>query len=270
MIENNQKKEEHVENASEQIPIGPEQINIPATMPRKSRLSKGFQKKSRNTLVLSILAIIVILFLLFRYGLPIISDASFLFGRVTSSEESTNENKDEKEKFVPIPNLDPLPKATNENTIKISGTSLSGLKVNIYLNGTKVDGVLVDNNGDFESELSLTDGENIIKAKALKKESESDFSDSVVIIYKKKGTDVTIESPSDGAQIGKNDNPVEVKGKSDPDSNVLVNDFQAIINSSGDWSYMLTLKGGDNEIKVVSTDAAGNKTEKIIHVNYSE
>lgn len=239
------------------------------SMPRKSRLSKSFQKKSRNTLILSVLAIAAILFLLFRYGLPLISDASFLFGRVTSTSESSEEEVKE-EAFVPVPNLDSIPKATSGEFVRIGGTSLEGLTVAIYLNGKKVDDVIAGTNGDFETKVTLSDGENIIKAKAIKGNSESDFSENITISLIKEGPEISIDTPSDGAEI-KGQNPVEVKGKSDPaDTNISVNDFQAIVNSSGEWSYFLTLKDGDNEIKVIATDPAGNETEKIIHVKYSQ
>lgn len=236
-------------------------------MPRKSRLSKSFQKKSRNTLVLSILAIAAILFLLFRYGLPLISDASFLFGRVTSTQDSKEENI-EKEAFVPVPNLDGLPKATSEEFVRVGGMSMEGLTVEVYLNGKKVDNVIAGANGDFETKVTLSEGENIIKAKAIKGDSESDFSESLTISLIKEGPELSIDTPTDGSEI-KNPNPYEIRGKTDPDTNVLVNDFQAIVNSAGEWSYFLTLKDGDNEIKAVATDAAGNETEKVIHVKYS-
>lgn len=242
----------------------PEQVQ---QMPRKSRLSKSFQKKSRNTFILSVLGILAILFLLFRYGLPLISDASFLFGRVTSTPE-TNEKATEEE-FAPVPDLDSLPKATKSEFVRVGGTSATGVTVEIYLNGKKSKEVKVDENGDFETKLTLSEGENIIKARAVKGETQSSFTENVTISFIKEGPELSIDSPSDGAQI-KGGSPIEVKGKSDPDTNIIVNDFQAIANSLGEWSYMLTLKDGDNEIKVVSTDAAGNKTEKIIHVTYSQ
>ena len=238
-------------------------------MARRSRLSRNFQRKSRNTLILSILGIAAVLFLLFRYGLPLISDASFLFGRITSKPNQIDKKNSEDEEFVPVPNIDSLPKATNNQTVTVTGTSLSGLFIDLYLNGDKEDTEGVDENGEFEFSLDLSEGENIIKVRARKENEESEFSNSVIVIYKKGGPELSIESPGEGVEI-KGANPIEVKGKTDSDSSVLVNDFQAITNSEGNWSYYLTLKGGDNEIKVVATDLAGNKTEKIIHVNYSQ
>lgn len=237
-------------------------------MPKRSRLNKSFQRKSRNTFIFSILGIIIIIILLFKFGLPLISDASFLFGKFTSSSDKKEVTETSKE-FISVPILDGIPKATKEKTLKISGSSVSGLNIDIYVNGNKEAETKADENGDFETKIELTEGENIIKVKALKGDLESDFSPSQKILYKIKGPELSIDSPSEGAQLS-GSNPIEVKGKTDPESSVIVNDFQAITNSQGEWYYLLTLKGGDNEIKTVSTDKAGNSTEKLIHVNYSQ
>ncbi len=238
-------------------------------MARRSRLSRKSQKKSTQTLVLSILGIAAILFLLFRYGLPLISDASFLFGRITSSPKNDQKQNDKQDNYVPSPELDLLPKATKEQGVKVTGTSLSGLKVSIYLNGSKDNEAEVSGDGTFEFSVELSEGYNIIKSKAFNNNGESEFSDSVNINYKKSGPELSIDSPSDNADL-KGQNPIEIKGKSDPNVTVSVNDFQAVSNSDGSYSYFLTLKDGGNEIKVVATDLAGNKTEKTIRVNYSQ
>ncbi len=236
-------------------------------MARRSRLSKNYQKKSRQTLILSILGIGAVLFLLFRYGIPLISDASFLFGRVTSTSKSSDVKKEE-EAPVPAPDIDPLPKATKEQNIKVGGTSLRGLKVALYLNGSIEDETDANDDGTFEFEVELTEGDNILKAKAIRQDKESEFSNSVNIVFKKEGPELSIESPSDNSEL-KGQNPIEVKGKTDPQVTVTVNDFQAVSASDGSYSYFLTLKEGGNEIKVVAVDLAGNKTEKTIRVNYS-
>lgn len=237
-------------------------------MTKRSRLSNKAKKKSTQTLILTIIGIILILFILLKYGIPFISDLSFFTGRATSTAD-TNQPKVSNEDFIPIPQVDPLPKATNKDEVTITGTSLSGLTVQLYLNGSRDDEAEVGSDGSFEFKTKLTDGDNIIKLRAVKNDKEGEFSSSVTVKYSKKDPELTIESPNDGANIS-GANPIEVKGHTDQDNTVLVNDFQAIINPDGSWHYNLTLKGGDNEIKIVSTDSAGNKTEKTIHVNYSQ
>ena len=238
-------------------------------MARRSRLSDKYQKKSTQTLVLSVLGIIAVLFLLFRYGIPLIGDASFLFGRATSTPKNNQIKQNQQNNYVPVPDLNLIPKATKDQKIKVTGTSLSGLKVALYLNGSKDNETDVADDGTFEFSVTLSEGDNILKSKAFNDKNESDFSDSVTVVYKKSGPELSIESPSDNADL-RGQNPIEVKGKTDPDVIVVVNDFQAVSSSNGGYSYFLTLKGGGNDIKVVAMDAAGNKTEKTIHVNYSQ
>ena len=236
-------------------------------MARRSRLSRKSQKKSTRTLILSVLGIAAILFLLFRYGIPLLSDASFLFGRVTSSPNDENKKKED-ENFVPIPDLDSIPRATKEQNIKVTGISLPRLTVKLYVNGGLEEEAEAGENGSFEFDVELSEGENIIKAKAIKEDKESEFSNSLIVSYLKDGPELSIDSPAENADL-KGQNPIEVKGKTDPDVTVTVNDFQAVSASDGSYSYFLTLKDGGNDIKVVAVDAAGNKTEKTIHVNYS-
>lgn len=233
---------------------------------RRSRLSKKTEKKSIQTIFLSFLGIAIILFLLFRYGIPLISDASFFFSRIISTGDNKGQSSDE-DKFVPVPELDPIPRVTKEQNIKVTGTSLSGLSVALFLNGSKDDEMEVSDDGTFEFNVTLTDGENILKAKSIKEEKESEFSNTIIISYKKSGPELSIDSPKDGETVSW-PNPYNVTGKTEQDITVTVNDFQAII-SGETWNYSLTLKDGENEIKVVATDLAGNKTEKIIRVNYS-
>lgn len=233
---------------------------------RRSRLSKKTEKKSLQTIILSILGIGLILFLLFRYGIPLMSDASFFFSRIVSSTDKKTQAKDE-DKFVPVPELDPLPKVTKEQNVKVSGTSLSGLSVVLYVNGNKDDEMEVAEDGTFEFSVRLTEGENIIKSKAVKDKTESEFSQSITTNYKKEGPELTIEAPRDGETVS-GSNPYNISGKTEADTTVTVNDFQAII-SGETWTYALTLKDGENEIKAIAIDLAGNKTEKIIKINYS-
>lgn len=238
-------------------------------MAKRSRLTNKAKKKSTQTLILTIIGIVLILFILLKYGIPFISDLSFFTGRVTSTESNNSSSSKDDEDFIPVPQVDPLPKATNKDELQITGTSLSGLTVQLYLNGSRDDEAIVGSDNGFEFRPTLTEGDNIIKVRAVKNDKEGDFSQSFTIKYSKKAPEITIESPSDGANIS-GGNPVEIKGRTNGENIVQVNDFQAITNPDGSWHYNLTLKGGDNEIKVVATDDAGNKAEKIIHVNYSQ
>ncbi|OGH47721.1 MAG: hypothetical protein A3A51_04765 [Candidatus Levybacteria bacterium RIFCSPLOWO2_01_FULL_39_10] len=235
---------------------------------RKSRLSKISERKSKQNLLITIIGIIAILFLFFRYGIPFLGNIGFFFGQLTSITNDSSVNN-ENDVHVASPGLDPISRATSQSEITIKGTASPGLTVELYLNGFKEEESIVNDEGNFEFLVTLTEGENIIKARSVSDTKESDFSQSQTVVYKKTSPEISIDSPADGSEI-KGENPITVKGQTDPDVSVTVNGFKAIINPDNTYSYSLLLREGSNEIKVVAEDLAGNSTEKTISVAYSQ
>lgn len=230
---------------------------------KSSRLSKNLERRSKRNLILSIIGIVVILFVLIRYGIPFLADFSFFVGQIPAKKDTV---KNTNNSFVSPPTLDPLPIATKNSKITVTGNALSNENVVLYLNGSKYEEKAVDDSGSFSFTVSLTEGDNILKAKAISGDTESDFSDSQTISYKKEPPKLEIDNPSDGQTVS--DQNLEVRGKTDAGSSVTVNGFVAV-TSGEDFSYTLQLKSGDNDITVDATDDAGNKTEKKIKVTYT-
>jgi bacillopeptidase F len=83
-----------------------------------------------------------------------------------------------------------------------------------------------------------------------------------------------VSSPSDGQGFNKNQvntgNTINVAGKTDQGVSVTVNGFWAVVDDNNNFSYTLPLQNGDNQIKIVAVDLAGNKTEKDLKVNFSQ
>lgn len=234
-------------------------------MSRRSRLNKHLEKQSKRTLFLSIVGIFLIGLALLKFGIPLIADLGFLSSQIVPKNET--KKSDTEDIFLSPPSIDPLPSATNVEGIEVSGTSTTGKNVVIYLNGSRYGAPEIDSDGNFSLSVKLSEGINIIKAKAIEEKNESEFSDSISIDFRKNPPDLTIELPSDGQTTNKS--PFLVTGKTETGVKVTINDFWAIVNSKGNFSYNLALRGGENEIKVVATDEAGNKTEKSVKLNYS-
>lgn len=235
---------------------------------RRSRLYKKIERKSKQNLILSVLGILAILFLLIKYGIPFLGNIGFFFGQLTSVPRQ-NQQEITSSEFVPSPKLNPIPKATKVPDIIVSGTSLPGLTIDLYVNGIREDQVSADSDGEFEFNIRLLEGENIIKAKARSVELESEFSNSSVVSFKSLNPTLSIEFPQDGSEIKKT-NPITVKGMTDQDVKVTVNGFNAILGPNNTFSYQLLLKDGGNDITLIAQDLVGNKTEKTISVSYSQ
>ena len=82
---------------------------------RRSRLKKYSEKKTRKTIILSIIGIIIILYILFKFGIDFLVNFSlFISGSRSQSNSSTITNQIN---FVSAPILNPLPPATNSAEI---------------------------------------------------------------------------------------------------------------------------------------------------------
>lgn len=235
---------------------------------RRSRLNKNTEKKTQKTIILSVLGIIVVLFLLLKFGVEILVNFSlFVTG---SKNQNASENITNQINFIAPPILNSLPSATNSAHVVISGKATAQRTVNLYINSKKVDQVETEKDGSFTFRQSLKKGSNQIKAKVEYKDKESDFSNVLSIIYSDTDPNLEISSPTDGQSFSKDQNNLNVTGKTDSGVTITVNGFWALIDESNSFSYTLPLQNGENLIKIIAIDQAGNKTEKEIKVNYSQ
>jgi hypothetical protein len=233
----------------------------------RSRLTKTFVRKTKQRLFFNSLGILVIIILLIKFGIPFLINVSlFLAGARSNVSTQTQNNA-----FLAAPVLDSTYSATNSATTTITGSAGQKETIRLFVNDVFIDESESKDDGSFAfKNVSLTDGDNTIKVKAKLDKSESDFSNKITITYKHTAPTLSIDSPSDGASFNKDQTTITVTGKTDADARVTVNDFWAIVDDKGSYSYSLHLQNGDNTIKVDAMDAAGNKTEKTIKVSLSQ
>src|SRR3990167_2179685 len=98
---------------------------------RINRLAeKEEEATAKRIFVLSLVSGLLAIFM-FTLGIPLLGKfADFLELILGSRDQSQSQN----EKIVSIPNLEPIPAATNSATIDIKGFSSEGNAVEIYLN----------------------------------------------------------------------------------------------------------------------------------------
>ena len=234
---------------------------------RRSRLNKNTEKKTKKTIILSTIGILIVLFILFKFGLEFLVNFSlFLSGPKNQSLTSVNN----KINFINTPVLNPAPEATNSAQIIISGKADKNAQIFLYINNKETDDVLVNNDSIFIFRENLTLGDNQIKVRAQLNDKKSDYSNTIDVVYKNSQPTLEVNSPSDGQSFKKDQNTVNVTGKTDQGVSVTVNGFWAVIDDNNNFSYNLPLQNGDNEIKIIATDQAGNTSEKSLKVNYSQ
>jgi bacillopeptidase F len=233
----------------------------------RTRLSRRLEKKSKQSFLLTTIGIIVVFFLLFKFGIPMLANFSLFISQIGKKEDV---GKTESTSYVAPPILNPLPNATNSASIVISGRAFKDQSISLFINDQLISKQSTDNKGEFSFRESLDKGSNSIKTKAKQQNNESDFSDTFNVTYEDKSPQLSIDSPTDGQSFSKTDNKALVSGKTDSGVDVTINGFWAIMDENNQYSYSLTLKNGENQISVTATDQAGNKTEKTIRVNYSQ
>jgi len=170
-----------------------------------------------------------------------------------------------------IPQLSALPEATFSASIQVEGFTDKEVEVTVMVNDQNGDSTITDKEGAFTLTAKLADGENRIQVKA--KNSDQKESTSVIKIVSRddKPITITLDSPKDGSEfLGKTNQVVEFRGKLDKsEADLTINNAFARVMSDGRFSLMFRLAEGENEIKLVAIDKAGNRAEKSLRINFS-
>ena len=232
----------------------------------RSRLYKSQEKKLLRKSILYIVGIIVIIILLIKVAIPALVNFS-LFLATLRGDSNTSTSKNSQNYIMP-PIFATTFSATNSATVSVNGTAAAKEQVILYVNNNPTDTTDVKDDGTFVfKNITLSPGINTIKAKAKKDNKTSDFSDSFTISFANKQPTLTVDTPHDGDTY--HQSTIQVYGKTDPDDKVTVNGFWAIVDVNGQYSYNLNLSQGDNQIKIISQDSAGNQSERDLKVTYN-
>jgi bacillopeptidase F len=232
----------------------------------KSRFKTHLQKQAYKNVLLASLGIVLVIILLIIFGTNILVSFSLLVGKLTGTEEAATTT--ETVSYIAPPTLDIPPEATSSAKFAITGFGEPDQKVELYRNDKAVAKTTVKNNNSFRfGNVTLVSGVNTFKAKTISTDNKSsEFSNEVTISLLNKQPELSINEPQEGAIYKKSGGAVRVAGKTDPGVKVTVNDFWAIVDDEGNYTYMYTLKDGENELKIVATDDADNKTEKSVKI----
>ena len=226
-----------------------------------SRLSRRYDRLTRERayLLLGASALLLILFAVF--GFPAILNLAATirnFGR-------NGQTKVDKGIAPNTPTLSQDFDATNSANIKITGVADPKITIELFQNDRSVDTTNSGSDGKFSFDVSLSKGDNLFTSQAISdtgvKSGKSKVYKVTLVAFAPK---LEISNPHDGDKS--KENQITVSGKTDPGATLTVNDRLAITSSDGSYSFVLNLSSGDNKIRVVATDKAGNQTTKEIIV----
>lgn len=234
-----------------------------------SRLESVEQKRNTRNAVFLIILTVVFGLTIFFFGIPFLGKFTVFITSLKKNKTSSSVFKDITP--PPPPQFDTFPEYTNKNKITLTGNSEPGSTVKIIFNGqvqeTQSDSV----SGSFSFDEDLINGENDFSATA--KDSagnESQPTKTYKISYNDKPPSLTIDSPSDGSSFfGANQRQITIKGKTDPNVQITINDRIVFVEEDGNFQFTTTLNEGQNKFNIKATDQEGNITEKDITFSFS-
>ena len=148
----------------------------------------------------------------------------------------------------------------NEGRMKIKGKVTDNIGVDsLMINDKEVE---IKKSGYFECEINLEEGANSIEVVA----KDTSGNEAVFRIYADVDTtppiiEVNLPDVSEKEEI-------KVEGRTEEWGNLYVSGEEVLVYSDGTFSLDLKLKPGENIIKFVAVDRAGNKREKTFTVIY--
>jgi hypothetical protein len=233
---------------------------------KQTRLQKIEERKNFRQAIFLLVITIFFIIGIFIVGIPLAIKISIFL----ANRHPTNQQTDKTQiPPPPQPQLRPLPQATNSADLVISGFAPEGNQIKIFLNDEFIRETATDKNGEFNiPRLVLKEGENKIRVISFSEDKESEPY-TTVVVYKKTPPQVYIESPSENQSFFDKDKEITVKGKTDSNTTVTVNGHLAIVDSEGIFRIKLELQEGENQIKVIAQDEAGNTTELERKVSYA-
>lgn len=232
---------------------------------RRGRLD---EQKQQKKLVLAIGGMIAIIVFFALFGVKILIGFSVLVDNIRGSSPTPAAQSNKQVLFPPT--LDPLPVATHSSVLRISGSGTAGLTATVYDNNKEVRKTTVAGNGVFTAQLpSLKDGKHDLTVKLSDtKGNTSEPSNPLTITIKTTKPELTIDSPENNATINSDSNMVSISGTTESDTTVSLNGRIAVIKPDNSFTYSYPLSDGENIIRIVATDMAGNTTTEELKLTY--
>lgn len=233
-----------------------------------SRLSRTLEQQSKKQLYIFVLSSLVLIVACILLGPRILDFIGTYMIDSGSGQQNTEEDTIE---FVAPPIFTTIPRASETNTFSIIGTTTSkNATVEIFVNNRKEATVQVTDNNTFKADsISLKEGQNTVKGRTIVGERKSEYTKDYIVLYSKEPPKIEELSPGDGSEFKRGDQEIRVQGKTEPQNTVTVNNFRAVVDENGFFSYYLKLNEGENKISIKAVNVAGKETTKEITVRFS-
>lgn len=244
---------------------------MPSTYPNKpaKRSDKYIAEELNKRLKWSLIGI----FAFISVGLILINffgpQIGGLFGFISINRNQENPTPS---KAISVPSFSELPKATNQDSISVSGYSATGTTVKLFVNGPEVGSSPAGEDGKFMFEnIPLISNRNTIYAKAVDGDgNESEKSETYIITVDKEKPKLEVSQPNNGEKIKNLDERVLVKGKVNEKAKITINEKLVVQKPDLSFEYLLGVSEGDVKISIKAEDEAGNSKTEVLEIKYDK
>lgn len=228
-------------------------------MAGRYRASKE-KNRSRYYILLSIVFVIVLV----KWGIP------FFIG-VVAGDGAPRQNLDKDIIPPQAPTLSALPEATNSASLLVEGYTEAGASLDILINDQISLTDKAKGDGSFSSVATLDSESNRVQVRATDESGNFSMSEVEIVGLDRKPIEITVSSPKDGTEFfGKNNQVIDINGETNKtDSQVIINSSFVVVDKNGAFVHRIQLQSGNNEIRVVASDKAGNSSESVFTLVYT-
>ena len=231
------------------------------------RLEKVQEKKLKNKIVVYLVVFFLVVYFIFTFGIKLLlNTSSFISGLFP--QPSTKPLSKTEDSFSSI-DISSIPQATNSARIIISGSTLNFDVLEFYINAKKVTEIEFSSDTFSEEIGDLEKGDNNVYIRAKSKDNKIEKNTiTYKVFYKDEKPKLEITEPLDN--LTTNNQEIKVKGSTDKETYVRVNDLPVVVDANGNFETTVRLKDGDNQVTATAADIAGNVETKMIKVTYQK
>lgn len=211
-------------------------------------------------MLLSVIFIVV----MYKWGVP-------FFVEVIAGKGSVLINQEQDVIPPQSPVLSALPEATGSASILVEGFTEAGAALDLMVNDAISQTSKAEADGSFAIYGILSIGSNRVYVRAADEAGNVSSSEVKLVNFDNKPVVLTVLSPKDGSEFfGKNNQVIDITGEvNKANSQVIINNSFVVLDKEGKFTHRFQLADGNNEIKIVASDRAGNTDETMIKILYT-
>ena len=224
-------------------------------------------RKNKNAWIGYLILTVVLIVFLFTIGTKLFTNSILFLVNLTSVFNKDSIPTENSIEIMTNPIITDIDTSTSSASVSFTANAAKNTQVSIFVNDQKQQDF--DNKNDlFVKTIELIPGINNIYLVSRNNKNQIKKSRIYSINYIDTPPLITIEIPQENQIFS--DNYITIKGKTESDTDIKINDRPVTVDSQGNFNSVYSLNEGSNQIIVIATDIAGNQTEKKLTVIYEK